>query len=249
MTKKVKGICCICGQETDLTFEHIPPKAAFNHFSLRLYDYYRYLLRNNLRYKTAQNGAGVFSLCSSCNNLTGEWYGSAYAEFATQGMTYYRRQSQGLLEVPYTIYPLRVLKQIVSCFASVNGPQWCQQNPAIKEFLLNPHERRFPPEMDIRMYMQEKERTKLGEIAAQLNPYTGERFFGNEWGYPPFSYIYVDDKSYTNSRVLNELYPVINFLKYDYDDHTTVYLKIPRKPCNPQTLDFRKEIPGLEVFL
>lgn len=39
MAKKVHGICCICGQETELTFEHIPPRAAFNHFSLKLYDF------------------------------------------------------------------------------------------------------------------------------------------------------------------------------------------------------------------
>lgn len=39
MAKKVKGTCCICGQETDLTFEHIPPRAAFNRFNLRMYDF------------------------------------------------------------------------------------------------------------------------------------------------------------------------------------------------------------------
>ncbi len=248
MSKKVKGTCCICGQETNLTFEHIPPKAAFNHFNLRMYDFFGYLLHNNSRYKPAQNGAGKFSLCSSCNNLTGEWYGAAYAEFASQGMSYFHRQSQGILEVPYTIYPLRVLKQIISCFASVNGPLWCQHNPAIKKFLLDPYERNFPPEIDIRMYMQEKGRIKHDGIAGQMNV-QGERFVGSEWGYPPFSYICVCDKSYTNFHVLDELYPVLNFLQYDYDDRATVYISIPRKPCNPTTLDFREGVPDLETFI
>ena len=36
MAKKVHGICCICGQETELTFEHIPPRAAFNHFIINI---------------------------------------------------------------------------------------------------------------------------------------------------------------------------------------------------------------------
>ena len=249
MAKKVKGICCICGRETDLTYEHIPPKAAFNHFNLKLYDFLGYLLHNNSRYKSAQNGGGKYSLCSSCNNLTGDWYGASYAEFASQGMAYYRSQSQGLLEVPYTIYPLRVLKQIVSCFASVNGPLWCQQNPAIKDFLLNPYEQRFPCEIDIRMYMQEKGRIKYEGIAGQMNVHTGEQFVGSEWGYPPFSYIYVCDKSQTNFRVLNELYPVLRFLRYGYNDRATIYLSIPRKPCNPTTLDFRKGVPDLETFI
>ena len=245
MPKKVKGICCICGKETDLTYEHIPPRAAFNHFNLKLYDFWGYLLHKNSRYTSSQNGGGKFSLCASCNNLTGEWYGAAYAEFALQGLTYYHRQGQGLLSVPYTIYPLRVLKQIISCFASINGPLWCQQNPAIRDFLLNPYNRNFPREMDIRLYMQEKGRVKYEKISGRMNVHTGERFVGSEWGYPPFSYIYVCDKSYTNFHVLNELYPVLNFLRYGYDDRATVYLNIPRKPCNPTTLDFRRGFPDL----
>lgn len=35
MAKRVKGTCCICGQEADLTFEHIPPRAAFNRFNTK----------------------------------------------------------------------------------------------------------------------------------------------------------------------------------------------------------------------
>lgn len=249
MAKKIHGICCICGRETELTFEHIPPRAAFNHFNLRLYDFFNYTLHNNTKYTPAQKGAGKHSLCSSCNNLTGEWYGAAYAEFASQGMAYYRKQSQGLLSVPYTIYPLRVLKQIISCFASVNGSSWCKQNPMIKEFLLDPYERRLPHNFDIRMYMQEKGRTKLNGIVGQMNAFTGERFVGSEWGYIPFSYIYICDKTYTNYRVLNELFPVLSFLRYSYDDRATVYLNIPRKPCNATILDFRDGVPDVETLI
>lgn len=249
MSKKVKGICSICGEEKELTFEHIPPRAAFNRFNLRLYDFWDYLINNNQKYTSYQKGAGKYSLCKSCNNLTGTWYGSAYAEFASQGLSYRRKNSTGLIAVPYTIYPLRVFKQIVACFASVNGAIWCQRNPVIKEFLLNPYERRFPSDIDIRVYMQEKGRSKFDGISAQMNIFTGERFLGSEWAYPPFSYINVCDKNYTNFKVLNELYSIMNFLKYDYDDRVTLYLKIPRKPCNPTMLDFREGIPDLETII
>ena len=89
MARKVHGICCICGKESDLTFEHIPPRAAFNHFNLKLYDFWGYLTQNKTRYQSLQNGAGRYSLCASCNNRTGEWYGAAFAEFVSQGMQYY----------------------------------------------------------------------------------------------------------------------------------------------------------------
>lgn len=145
----------------------------------------------------------MYSLCERCNNLTGEWYGAAYAEFAVQGMRYYKHKAQGLLSVPYTIYPLRVLKQVVSCFASANGPFWCQEHPSIKEFLLNPEERRFPRNIDIRMYMQSNGRSKIDKVSGQMNPFTGEKFVGSEFAYPPFGFICVIDRKMTSYRVLN----------------------------------------------
>lgn len=243
MAKTIQGVCSICGENTTLTFEHIPPRSAFNRFNMRLYDFWGYLLHNNTKYTQFQKGAGKYSLCSSCNNLTGKWYGAAYAEFASQGMRYFKANAQGHLSVPYTIYPLRVFKQVVSCFASVNGPLWCQQNPLIKDFLLNPYAQRFPAEIDIRMYMQRESRSKLGAISGQLNPFTGERFVGSEWAYPPFSFIYVCDKRYTNYTVLNGLYSIMPFLRYGYDDRATFYISMPRKPCNSIALDFRENVP------
>lgn len=245
MAKKVYGKCCICGENKKLTFEHIPPRAAFNSFGIKLYDFFGYLLENNRKYSNLQNGAGKYTLCADCNNLTGTWYGAAYAEFAAQGMRYYKQKANGILAVPYTIYPLRVFKQVVSCFASVNGPEWCEENPEIKKFLLNPYEKIFPTEMDIRMYMQTESRSKISGIAGNMNINTGERFVGSEFAYVPFSFIFICDKSYTNFRVLNELYPIRKFLQYGYDDRVTLYIKIPKKPCNPTTLDFREGIPDI----
>ena len=249
MAKEVVGTCCICGKESKLTYEHIPPKAAFNRFGMKLYDFWAYLLHNNKRYKHLQKGVGKYSLCASCNNLTGEWYGAAYAEFAAQGMSYYQANSKGVLKVSYTIYPLRVFKQVISCFASVNGSSWCQQNPQIKDFLLDPNERRFPKNIDVRMYMQEKGRSKHDAISGIMNPFTGERFVGCEWAYPPFSYILVCDKHYTNHTALNGLLSINSFLNYGYNDRVTLYLNIPRKPCNFTMLDFREGIPDMETLI
>ncbi len=249
MSKREKGVCCICGQYTDLTFEHIPPKAAFNHFNLKLYDFYNYFINNDTRYIPAQRGVGEYSLCPNCNNNTGKWYGSAYAAFAYQGRKYQIGKSQGTIGVPYTIYPLRVFKQVISCFASVNGPLWCQKHPSIRSFLLDPYSHSFPSEIDIRMYMQDTNRVKINSILAQINTQTREHFLGSEWGYPPFSFIAVEDKNYTNDHILNELYSVSRFLQYGYNDLTTLYLKIPRRPCNPNILDFRKNIPDIETLL
>lgn len=126
MARKVHGICCICGKESDLTFEHIPPRAAFNHFNLKLYDFWGYLTQNKTRYQSLQNGAGRYSLCASCNNRTGEWYGAAFAEFVSQGMQYYKSGATGIVGVPYTFYPLRVLNSFQTRLTeAANGGIMC----------------------------------------------------------------------------------------------------------------------------
>lgn len=249
MKKTKQGVCCICGEEKELTYEHIPPKAAFNHFNLKLYDFYDYITQNNTRYKNLQKGAGLYSLCSKCNNNTGTWYGSAYAEFANQGMRYYQQKATGVLCVPYTIYPLRVLKQVVSMFASVKGAAWCKGEPQIRKFLLDPYCTELPQQLDIRMYMVSKGRSKIEPMSVQMNVLTGERFIGSEIAYTPFSFICVDDKNYTNYHILNELYSIIHFSNYGYNDRRQLFLNIPRKPCNPITLDFRENVPDLETLI
>lgn len=249
MGKTKRGICCICGEEKELTYEHIPPKAAFNHFNLKLYDFYSYVTQNNKKYKNLQQGAGLYSLCQKCNNDTGTWYGSAYAEFANQGMRYYHQKSTGIVSVPYTIYPLRVLKQVVSMFASAKGELWCENEPKIREFLLDPYCTELPLKLDIRMYMVSKGRSKIEPTSAQMNPFTGEKFIGSEIAYTPFSFICVDDRKYTNYRVLNKLCSIMSFLNYGYDERCLLFLNIPRKPCNPVTLDFREGLPDLETII
>lgn len=249
MGKTKQGVCCICGEEKELTYEHIPPRAAFNHFNLKLYDFYGYITQNNAKYKNSQQGAGLYSLCAKCNNDTGTWYGSSYAEFANQGMRYFRQKATGILSVPYTIYPLRVLKQVVSMFASAKGALWCENEPLIRKFLLDPYCTELPPQLDIRMYMVSKGRSKIEPLSVQMNPFTGERFIGSEIAYTPFSFICIDDKNYTNYSVLNELCSIMSFSNYGYDDRQQLFLNIPRKPCNPVTLDFREGIPDLETFI
>jgi len=32
MAKRPKGVCCLCGEVKRLTYEHIPPKSAYNDY-------------------------------------------------------------------------------------------------------------------------------------------------------------------------------------------------------------------------
>lgn len=129
--KKEVGFCALCGTYGDLTYEHIPPKAAFNSAPAKMYTGTELLKKEagqmpwdvqGLTYVNRQKGAGKYSLCEKCNNDTGTWYGAAYHDMAQRTATALHHpeimSSKGLSVKD--VYPLRFLKQILSMFCSVN---------------------------------------------------------------------------------------------------------------------------------
>lgn len=138
------GECCICGNVGKLTFEHVPPAAAFNDrrvFQAKIDE----LLGGKwipgepmTRGKYVQRGAGRHSLCGKCNNDTGAWYGTPYVDFARQAMVLLHRSDGKMsLAYPYRIFPLRVLKQIVVMFFSACGHGLRKAHPELVKFVLD----------------------------------------------------------------------------------------------------------------
>ena len=87
------GTCALCGAETQLTFEHIPPRCAFNNHPAKSYSGDELIKTiagekrkpwdlSGLKYSNDQKGFGMYSLCSKCNSYTGKYYGNEYKKFA-----------------------------------------------------------------------------------------------------------------------------------------------------------------------
>ncbi len=82
MAKKHPGICALCGKYfDDLSFEHIPPRSAFNKLSARAFSGEDFIGSTDvpwelkhLPYDDLQRGTGKYSLCNTCNNFTGVLY-------------------------------------------------------------------------------------------------------------------------------------------------------------------------------
>lgn len=131
------GKCSLCGRECVLTFEHIPPRAAFNSNRARPVGgkeiFNEEVLKDEnrmpwdidgLRYVNQQQGMGRYSLCKECNNNTGAWCGYAYVYFARVINTVISKSYTsvgGVISIK-DVYPLRIIKQIASMFCSVNNP-------------------------------------------------------------------------------------------------------------------------------
>lgn len=155
---KHEGNCHICGRFTNLTYEHVPPKAALNNMSVKKYLGRDIIMQQQkkdtldtvgLQYQNQQQGSGAYTLCSECNNNTGSFYADHYNTFVislsqllnTEYIDY--RQNKSIIEGLYpkleliskSIKPLAVFKQIISMFCSTS--RFNTYGDEFSEFLLN----------------------------------------------------------------------------------------------------------------
>ena len=143
-----QGICHICGKNSKLTFEHVPPLSTFNDKKIKSVSGEQLFSTKNrpwdtsgMTYTLQQRGAGFFSLCESCNNNTGCWYGKEYTKFVWSiGKLMYDREEDFIVNEfthlqLYKVNPLAIIKQMLSMFCSINKDYFIDDN--LREFILN----------------------------------------------------------------------------------------------------------------
>ena len=163
MSRKHKptGPCRICGEENALTFEHLPPKVAFNRYPIaaaHLHDLINVHPADyaGRRHPNFQSGFGLHVLCSSCNNNTGSWYATGFASWVNQSLRILRRAGNAsgkTVECHFDIYPLRVIKQICAMFLSLNDPDFRSIHDYLSHFVLNKYRIGLDPSIQISAYL------------------------------------------------------------------------------------------------
>lgn len=160
-TKEIEGICHICGRHAKLSFEHIPPRHAFNSHKAIIYNGKEMIKKHNgekAKYSIMQKGMGKYTLCESCNNLMGKWYAKEYGRFAISVANdlHNREQLTHGTQIEYhfkDVYPLRFIKQVVSMFCSLI-PYEEVQRLGFNRLLLNPKSNSVDLSLfDLRMYL------------------------------------------------------------------------------------------------
>jgi hypothetical protein len=122
------GMCNLCGETKELTYEHVPPKGAFNKYKFIIVspDEYWDGLQNGheIDRQPTQGGHGVYSLCEQCNNDTGSWYGRAFIDWCKMGLDFYDKSDGKGSDCYFTnIRPLRIIKQITTMFLALHWNQ------------------------------------------------------------------------------------------------------------------------------
>ena len=249
--KKVFGNCRICGTYTKLSFEHVPPRAAFNDCTAVGKQIFELINKDPDNYfegkrHISQRGAGAYTLCEKCNNDTGAWYGDDFANFAHQSLDILQHASgHPLLYYPFRIYPLRVIKQIITMFFSVNDDLFRCNHPDLVKFVLNKNKRHLNPDMRVFVYFNSSPRSRYigGVSMTKMSPddinldtmenlhrkinseYAKSRLL-SEIAFPPLGYV----MTFNSEPLNNKLTDISFFTRYYYNDWTSIHLKLPVFP-------------------
>jgi hypothetical protein len=194
-----RGLCRICGELQDLTFEHIPPKAAFNRDPVRSISMKDWLGRDDLDYtggRIQQRGMGDEVLCGRCNSFLGREYVLEYREWARWGMGVLGIAPPTARSVVGTIprrRPLRFLKQCVAMVMGTNAPGFAAIHSALQKFVLDLNEKNLPDKYDVYLTLFRGPRARTSGVAGNIDLYSGTTRVMSEVAFPPFSILMTFD--------------------------------------------------------
>jgi 5-methylcytosine-specific restriction endonuclease McrA len=222
------GHCAICGVEGPLTFEHVPPKSAFNDRAVLL-ETLAEMLRREVPRET--KGVGAYSLCERCNNRTGSIYGTTFVDWCRDGLHFrdaLGRDPAGLTATfsPVT-YPLRVAKQILVMFATVNGPGWFEKRRDLRRLVQSKDERGLPADCHCYLYLASGPRSfRWSGFSGHGHLDRREFSVYSELCYPPFGYVMCADSAPPHKSMCN----IDHFFCFPFRERREVDAKLPVLP-------------------
>lgn len=208
------GKCRLCGDQQALTREHIPPRSANNKGQYRIHALDDWFERDTSSLRLAnglpgQGGVWGYTLCRTCNSLTGARYGSEFLGWMV-------RAAKTLEQIPRTpqecdtdpspfgvsfrfagsgtdvgVSPGRFIRQVLSCMCSLSGP-WdiAETHPALREVVLDQATRSIAPHQVFLSFCWGPNSRLTGpQLIADAT--SGEWAWVMELSHPPLSLCYV----------------------------------------------------------
>lgn len=176
-SREIVGECAICGTRTRLTKEHIPQKRAFNDRQILMDTIDKYRSESKIRWKQTDKQAGhyEYTLCGSCNNNTGSWYGDDYVKFIYE-ICYYATERLADQQVDITlnsVYPLRIAKQALAYFCSICGPSFTKTHSSIRKLILDRNAYFNPYPLKLFLYIRATKGARMSGITGVISEVTG----------------------------------------------------------------------------
>jgi len=226
------GICHICGNVRPLSYEHVPPRKAFNEkpvIRVNLQEALELGPEAQLKGRIQQRGIGDYTICEKCNNDTGSWYAADYIDWCYQGLEILIKAGRSpTLIYLYKILPLRIIKQIITMFFSINGPDFGDHFPELRRFVLDRERRYLSPKFRVYIYFNIEGRFRSAGISSYLRIDGHEITVLSEFNYPPYGYLMTIDSRCPDPR----LFEITHFAKYGYNEFAVMDLKLQALPTH-----------------
>jgi len=222
-----------------LSFEHVPPKSAFNETRVRQHTMDQWLKSDGHLQgggRVSQRGIGAYTLCDPCNNKTGGWYAGEYVRWAKAALYIVARVPSGSqlqLHVPRS-YPLRFLKQAVAMFFSANSIEAAEFNRDLASFVLDKHSKSLPRGFNVFLRLYKGPLARSLGVTGVLMVGRGHRM-ESEIAYPPFSLAFSPDSDSESG-----IGCISHFARYGYDErHDMTVTTMCGEGHTPFPSDFR----------
>lgn len=250
---KHPGKCKLCGEFKELTFEHVPPRKAFNSHAVMVFPFEEVMKTftgedgrmpwelSGLQGKIQQKGSGDYYLCRQCNNDTGSWYIEEYNNLAA-GLHYCINVENFAVGNKYSvtiknIYPLRVFKAMLTMLCDINFN--CMGDPDLREFLLSKGNNSFDSnKYSLCLYLVSPQMSRINGITCSANIHNNTHILSTEINSYPIGFVlYIDSEDSASKFGVN----VTSWAQYGYDEQCDITLiDVPFIEINSQTpLDYR----------
>src|SRR4051794_17730071 len=196
--------------EAPLSFEHVPPRGAFNRTRAEMRGTEGWLKRDRGtghpgdRARIQQRGSGTFSLCGPCNNRSARLYVPELIKWTRMGADILwgsqRAAERGEEAGQRTwvnikadgVRPGRFLKQVVTMLLAMSPPHLGEIHPDLRAYAQDPEWIGMPSQFQIYLSLYSGPNARYVGGAGKLSGIgVGpiERHMVFEVAYPPFAYV------------------------------------------------------------
>ena len=204
--QRIRGACRICGEVGDLTFEHIPPKAAGNNQTVRSVPLDRWAAHGRPGefprhgWRQHQRGTGGYVLCGRCNSLTGRRYVPHFVELANwtlaslsgKGIWSLPEAAVESADVAISVDPVRpgaLGRQVLAMLLAVSGTaETAAKRPITRRILLEDYPA-APTDLRVFMTLYRGPGIRVLPVSAMVNLRLRQPQVITEVAFPPFAFI------------------------------------------------------------
>lgn len=184
------GKCRICGQNKQLTFEHVPPRVTLNRTTKYVsIPFEEWSIDSKPKGKILQGGIGYYSLCKDCNTFLGINYVKAYEKWVISAVQLIMKYDFDFAKyIALKQEPLKIIKQIISMFLAINDDWYLDAHPELAEFVRNPLSNALPDKFQVFTYLNHKGQYRYFKYGVAHDPVLGV-ICVSEIAFPPFGYV------------------------------------------------------------